>query len=129
MYNHYVRDKDGNYTKVSMEEPSFEYVHIPQPTPASNSPPKSPPNDNPAPPKSTPNPVCETPPSETPRPPKKDPPPQRTPEIQFANKILGHLSLGDIDSGDLLLLILFFFLFHQKADEELLIALGLLLIL
>ena len=49
--------------------------------------------------------------------------------MKFANKILGRLSLGDIDSGDLLLLILFFFLFHQKADEALLIALGLLLIL
>ncbi len=37
---------------------------------------------------------------------------------------------GDIDSGDLLLLlILFFFLFREEADEEVLIAIGLLLIL
>ncbi len=56
-------------------------------------------------------------------------PQKRPPEAQFANKMLGHLHLGDIDSGDLLLLALLFFLFRQRADEELLIALGLLLIL
>ena len=39
------------------------------------------------------------------------------------------LHLEDLDTGDLLLLFLLFFLFRQKADEELLIAIGLLLIL
>lgn len=39
------------------------------------------------------------------------------------------LHLDDLDTGDLLLLFLLFFLFKQKADEELLIAIGLLLIL
>ena len=70
-------------------------------------------------------------PQEVSPPPQKNPaqPPQRPPEMQFANKMLGHLNLSDIDSGDLLLLSLLFFLFRQKADEELLIALGLLLIL
>ena len=36
---------------------------------------------------------------------------------------------GDIDSGDLLLLLILFFLFREEADEEVLIAIGLLLIL
>lgn len=44
-------------------------------------------------------------------------------------KLLNSLKLSDIDAGDLLLLGLLFFLIHQKADEELIIALGLLLIL
>lgn len=39
------------------------------------------------------------------------------------------LHLSDLDAGDILLLILLFFLFRQEADEELLIAIGLLLIL
>ena len=37
--------------------------------------------------------------------------------------------MGDLDSGDLLVLLLLFMLFRENADEELLIALGLLLIL
>ena len=43
--------------------------------------------------------------------------------------ILGKLRLDEIDSGDLLLLVLLFLLFRESEDEELLIALGLLLIL
>lgn len=43
--------------------------------------------------------------------------------------ILGKLKLDEIDSGDLLLLVLLFLLFHDGEDDELLIALGLLLIL
>ncbi len=111
LYNHYIRDKDGNYVKVSMEDAPVEQIHIPQPPPKQNTipPPKNPPQSSP--------------------PPPKNPPPQRPAGMQFANNILGHLHLEDIDSGDLLLLILFFFLFQQKADEELLIALGFLLIL
>ena len=64
-----------------------------------------------------------------PPPPKLHHPPQRPPESNFINRLLESLHLGDLDSGDLLLLGLLFFLWHQKADEELLIALGLLLIL
>ena len=41
-----------------------------------------------------------------------------------------YVAAGDrVNTGDLLLLFLLFFLFKQKADEELLIAIGLLLIL
>ena len=57
------------------------------------------------------------------------PPPKRPPEIAFGKGILDALHLDDLDTGDLLLLFLLFFLFRQKADEELLIAIGLLLIL
>lgn len=73
----------------------------------------------PPPPKGT------VPPVQTPQ----SPPPQRPPEIAFGNGILAALHLEDLDTGDLLLLFLLFFLFQQKADEELLIAIGLLLIL
>ncbi len=58
------------------------------------------------------------------------PPPAEAPtERGFFNDLLERLHLGDLDSGDLLLLFLLFYLSRQKADEELLIAIGLLLIL
>ena len=47
----------------------------------------------------------------------------------FVSRILELLHLQDVDTADLLLLLLLFFLFEEKADDELLIALGLLLIL
>ena len=62
-------------------------------------------------------------------PPPPPPPPQGAPERGFFNDLLGKLHLGDLDAGDLLLLFLLFYLSKQKADEELLIAIGLLLIL
>lgn len=101
MYNRYVRDKSG-YTRVPTEE------HTP--------------------PKSI---------SHTPSPPTVPPPPsppkahreERPAEIGFLNGVLDRLHLGDMDSGDLLLLALLFFLIKKDADEELIIALGLLLIL
>ena len=43
--------------------------------------------------------------------------------------ILGKFKLDEIDTGDLLLLVLLFLLFREGEDDELLIALGLLLIL
>ena len=51
------------------------------------------------------------------------------PERDILNRFLERLHLGDLDSGDLLVLLLLFMLFRENADEELLIALGLLLIL
>ena len=62
-------------------------------------------------------------------PPPPPPPPQGAPERGFFNDLLGRLHLSDLDAGDLLLLFLLFYLSKQKADEELLIAIGLLLIL
>lgn len=68
-----------------------------------------------------------------PPPPKWDaphpPPPKGGGERGFLNDLLGLLHLGDLDAGDVLLLFLLFYLSRQKADEELLIAIGLLLIL
>ena len=43
--------------------------------------------------------------------------------------LLGKLHLDHIDTGDLLLLAILFLLFQEDGDEELLMALGLLLIL
>lgn len=68
------------------------------------------------------------PPQEPPRH-QAPPPPQGAPERGFFNDLLEKLHLGDLDAGDLLLLFLLFYLSRQKADEELLIAIGLLLIL
>ncbi len=47
----------------------------------------------------------------------------------FLRHILDQFHLDSIDTGDLILLGLLFFLSRENADEELLIALGLLLIL
>ena len=66
------------------------------------------------------------PPQEPPRHHAPPPPPQGAPDF---NDLLEKLHLGDLDAGDLLLLFLLFYLSRQKADEELLIAIGLLLIL
>ena len=65
----------------------------------------------------------------TPPPPPPPPPPGGAPERGFFNDLLAKLHLSDLDAGDLLLLFLLFYLSRQKADEELLIAIGLLLIL
>ena len=47
----------------------------------------------------------------------------------FLRHFLDQWHLDSVDTGDLLLLGLLFFLFREDADEELLVALGLLLIL
>lgn len=47
----------------------------------------------------------------------------------FLSGILERLNLKNLDTGDLILLLLIFLLYKDGADEELLIALGLLLIL
>lgn len=47
----------------------------------------------------------------------------------IVKKLLGKLKLDGIDRGDILLLLLLLFLFADGEDDELLIALGLLLIL
>ena len=70
------------------------------------------------------------------RPSGDSPPPPSSPGGPFSDglssflrHILDQLHLDHVDTGDLLLLILLFFLFREDADEELLVALGLLLIL
>ena len=108
MYNRYIRGDGGTYTRVSMED-------TPLPPPAGQRPPP--------------------PPSATPEGAQSDGrtshnrPPQPSPERGLLNGLLEKLHLSDLDAGDILLLLLLFFLFRQEADEELLIAIGLLLIL
>lgn len=115
MYNRYIRNDNGTYTRMPEEEP-----HAPPPPPG----PSPPPSDGPPPPP----------------PPKQEPPPQsgsgRPPPRQtadglsgFLRQILDQFHLNHVDTGDLLLLGLLFFLSREEADEELLVALGLLLIL
>lgn len=106
MYNRYIRGDGGTYTRVSMED-------TPLPPPAG----QRPPPPSPSPPEGAP-------------PPHRPPPlPQPSPERGLLNGLLEKLHLSDLDAGDILLLLLLFFLFRQEADEELLIAIGLLLIL
>lgn len=106
MYNRYIRSEDGSYTKITEEEPG-----------RSETPPRQEASS------------AETPPG-TPPPPKAPPPFGSTDGIAgYLRRILDQLHLDHIDTGDLLLLGLLYFLFREKADEELLIALGLLLIL
>ncbi len=70
-------------------------------------------------------------PQEVPQPPpsRQEPPPKPGGTVPMLSGILDKLHLGDIDIGDLLLLLLLFHLFREDGDEELLIAIGLLLIL
>lgn len=99
MYNRYTRNDSGVYTRMPQPDPPPPTAGKPQNSPLPNRPPPIPP-----------------------------PAPQR-PERDMLNRILEKLHLGDLDAGDLLVLLLLFMLFREKADEELLIALGLLLIL
>ena len=99
MYNRYVRNDDGAYQRIPYQQE-------------------------------------ETPPRHT-----QSPPPRQEPDWEreapkgdggkkgFLKRLLGKLKLDDIDTGDLLLLLLLLVLFSEGEDEELLIALGLLLLL
>ena len=69
---------------------------------------------------------------------RQPPPPPPSPPAQsrgkdgltgFLRHLLDQLHLDSLDTGDLLLLAMLFLLFREDADDELLIALGLLLIL
>lgn len=109
MYNRYIRNDNGSYERVAQDDFPGK-PHAPSTSAKTQQPPHSAPSPPPVPP---------TPP----------PSPSRSPESHFFNRVLDKLHLGDIDSGDLLLLLILFLLFQEKADEELLIAIGLLLIL
>lgn len=92
MYNRYLRNDQGVYTRLPSEEPRA----APPPPPRGGDEPES----------------------------------GDTREgFAFLGRILERLHLQDLDGADLMLLALLFFLFEEKADDELLIALGLLLIL
>lgn len=106
MYNRYLRNDQGVYTRVPQEE-------------GRRAPPREEQHGQGAPP---------------PPPPPPDGGPEADGGVfregfQFLDKLLEKLHLQDLDGADLMLLLLLFFLFEEKADDELLIALGLLLIL
>lgn len=108
MYNRYIRNDRGGYTRIPEEEPR---PARPQEPPRPESPPE---------------------PEHVHRPP---PEPEKSAGA-FADGLSGLLRhlldqfhLDNVDTGDLLLLLLLFLLFQEEADEELLFALGLLLIL
>lgn len=104
MYNRYIRSDSGTYTRTVQQDGPKQSPHPPPPPPSAPPPP----------------------PHHPPHHPPKD---GRSAESKFLDRLLGKLHLGDVDSGDLLLLLILFFLFKEEADEELLIAIGLLLIL
>ena len=117
VYNRYIRNEQGAYSRIPQQEPA--------PGPVSGRPPPPPPSEPPPP-------GGDSSPGSLPPggpPPKPQEPSPRPPEGRFLDRLLSRLHLGDIDSGDLLLLLILFFLFREEADEEVLIAIGLLLIL
>lgn len=118
MYNRYIRNDNGTYTRMPEEEP-----HAPPP-PRPEPPPSPPPSGRSAPP-----PRGEASQQSGPG---RPPPPYRQAAdglTGFLRQILDQFHLNHVDTGDLLLLGLLFFLSREEADEELLVALGLLLIL
>ena len=122
MYNRYIRNDNGSYTRVPQEEVRQDAPRQ-EPSQQAQAPLSPPPGTG----------------SETrqqsgspPRP--SSPPPNGAPPFVdgltgFLRHILDQLHLDHVDTGDLLLLLLLFFLIREDADEELLVALGLLLIL
>ena len=123
MYNRYTRNDTGVYTRMPQSEPSSDppkkHTGFGQNAPG-NTPQNAPGNT----PQNAPQKNVFAPPNAL----HSAPFPQR-PERDVLNRVLEKLHLGDLDAGDLLVLLLLFMLFREKADEELLIALGLLLIL
>ena len=105
MYNRYIRSNDGSYSKIEEEEPCR--------CPAEEAQPEQPPRYEPGPPPRQAASGCG----------------RQDGVSGFLRHTLDQLHLDSIDTGDLLLLGLLFFLAREDADEELLIALGLLLIL
>ncbi len=118
MYNRYIRNDQGTYTRIPEEEPRHTQGGTspsgqPEPPPSGGG--QQPPHWDSAPP------------------PRPDPPPPRengpgSPR-SLLPALLGPFYLSRVGFGDLLLLAILFFLFREGADEELLVALGLLLIL
>ena len=109
MYNRYIRNDQGVYTRIPEDDPS----------PRARPPPPPPDGARPEDP---------TEPRQPP-PPREDPPETGDGLSGTLRRLLDQFRLGDLDTGDLLLLAILYFLFREGADEELLAALGLLLIL
>lgn len=116
MYNRYIRNDSGQYERIPVQEQE----HVPAGPPPDGGPPP-----DPGPPPPNHESYAPPPPPPNSGPSRQEPPPKRG----FLNDILSKLKLEDIDTGDLLLLLILFLLFKDGEDEELLIALGLMLIL
>lgn len=139
MYNRYMRNDDGSYTRIPEEEPARRPGQAPPPSGAGQDPPPGA-GDRRPPPSSGEQDrggerhggthrerTWEEPSFYGPPPP---PPSGRGDGLTgFLRHFLDQWHLDSVDTGDLLLLGLLFFLFREDADEELLVALGLLLIL
>lgn len=130
MYNRYIRNDQGGYTRVP--EPSGQDTQTESPREHHQNGTGPPPGHD-----------------RTSEPRQGGPPPRHhqpeRPEYEnadgpggnglsdgltgFLRHMLDQFHLDSVDTGDLLLLGLLFFLFREDADEELLVALGLLLIL
>lgn len=140
MYNRYIRNDNGSYTRLPEEEPRS----APPPGPGGPPPPDPSPGPAPGPPpggsasgeNGGPSPHHDSASSggggggpSFGGPGKKTNGRASDGLTGFLQHILNQLHLDHVDTGDLLLLVLLFFLFREDADEELLVALGLLLIL
>lgn len=123
MYNRYIRNDNGTYTRVPQEDapPGGDAARTRHPDGESDH-----------------RPPFEKPREENSRDPRHEPHAQAS--SPFGGRVtdalsdtlrhaLDHLHLEHVDTGDLLILVLLFLLFREDADEELLVALGLLLIL
>ena len=111
MYNRYIRNDRGTYTRIPEADASVSSGQLPEPQAA-------------------PNPHQNIPQAEPGPQPCSPPPQENSGSITYTlRRLLDRFHLDSIDSGDLLLLLLLFLLFREDADEELLFALGLLLIL
>lgn len=107
MYNRYIRNDAGQYERIPEESP-FD-----APSPDEGSQPNGEPHG--------------PPPGGGPG--GSQPHPGNRGRKGFLSGILERLNLKDLDTGDLILLLIIFLLYKDGEDEELLIALGLLLIL
>ena len=130
MYNRYIRNEHGDYICVPVTEPTRRAPAPREPLPLKPPHPveeqfEPSPLTPPVPPPVPPPPKTTF--SHMPHPTPKSPPPPDA--SRFLGQLLEKLRLQDVDTGDLLLLLILFFLFQEKADDEALIALGLLLIL
>ena len=123
MYNRYIRNDRGTYTRIQQEDqPPHSPLPAEEPVPKTAPPPKEDPI-----PRTTPPPPY----SEPSRPSHSGKSGRQITDglTSLLRQSLDQLRLQQVDTGDLLLLGLLFLLFREDADEELLVALGLLLIL
>ena len=123
MYNRYIRNDQGVYTRIPEEESAGQTPpsHRPEMPPTGGRETAPPPGGG------------SDPPPQSGPPPRQDPPSRGEDGGDSLSgtlrRLLDQLHLGDLDTGDLLLLAILYLLFREGADDEVLAALGLLLIL